>query len=128
MQIAELAIVQKIDHEPAFNWWVRYVLKKRDRIIASIRKKHTRYLKKCQKFGIELPMTVEQAYALYAKNSNTLWADAISKEMENFKVIFEVLPDGKSVSIGHQFCDAIWSWISKWRISDIRPGLWHETT
>ena len=36
--VAEFAAVQGIDHEPAFNWWVKYVLKKRDRIIASIRK------------------------------------------------------------------------------------------
>ena len=34
-------------------------------------------------------MTVEQAYALDAKNSNTLWADTISKEMENVRVAFD---------------------------------------
>ena len=79
------------------------MLKKRDRIIASIRKQKTRYSKKSYKFGIELPKTVEQAYALDAKNVNTLWADAISKEMENARVAFKVLPDGKSVPIGHQF-------------------------
>ena len=82
---------------------VKHVLEKRDRIIASIRKWETRYLKKSHKFGIELPQTVEQAYALDAKNGNTLWADAISKEMVNVRVAFEVLPDGKSVPIGHQF-------------------------
>ena len=58
---------------------------------------------KSHKFGIELPKTVEQALALDAKNGNTLWADAISKEMENVRVAFKVLPDGKSVPIGHQF-------------------------
>ena len=54
MQTAEFAVAQGIDHEPAFNWWVKHVLKKRDRIIASIRKWQTRYLKKNHKFGIEL--------------------------------------------------------------------------
>ena len=103
MQTAEFAVAQGIDHEPAFNWWVKHVLKKRDRIITSIRKQQTRYLKKSHKFGIELPKTVEQALALDAKNGNTLWADAISKEMENVRVAFKVLPDGKSVPIGHQF-------------------------
>ena len=48
-------------------------------------------------------MTVEQALALDAKNGITLGADAISKEMENVRVIFEVLSDGKSTPIGHQF-------------------------
>ena len=43
---------------------------KRDRIVASIRKGQTRYLKKCHKFGIELPKTVEQAVALDAKSDN----------------------------------------------------------
>ena len=79
------------------------MLKKRDRIIASIRRQQTRYLRRSHKFGIELPKTVEQALALDAKNGNTLWADAISKEMENVRVAFKVLPDGKSVPIGHQF-------------------------
>ena len=51
-------------------------------------------------FGIELPNTVEQACALDAKNGNTLCSDAISKEMVNVSMAFEVFPDGKSVPIG----------------------------
>ena len=46
------------------------MLKKIDRIIDSIRKQQTRYLKRSHTFGIELPKTVEQAYALDAKNGN----------------------------------------------------------
>ena len=101
VQTAEFAVSQGIDHEPVFSWWVKHVFKKRDRIIASVRKWQTRYLKKSQKFGIDLPKTVEQAHALDAKNGNTLWADAISIEMENISIAFEVLPYGKSVSTGH---------------------------
>ena len=41
--------------------------------------------------------------ALDAKNGNTLWADAISKELENVGIAFEVLPDGKKAPIYHQF-------------------------
>ena len=78
-------------------------LKKRDRIIASIKKWWTSYLKRSNKFSRELPKTMEEAYALDAKNGNTLWADATSKEMENVRVAFEVLPDGKSVPTSHQF-------------------------
>ena len=98
VQRAEFAVVQGIDIKPAFNWWVKHVCKKRDRIIASVRKQQTRYLHKSHKFGIELPEAVEQAYA-----RNTLWADALCKEMDNIRVAFKVLPDGKSVSIGHIF-------------------------
>ena len=79
------------------------MFKKRDSIIVSIRKWQTRYLKSSHKFGIELSKTVEKAYAPDDKNGNTLWADAVSKEMENVRLAFKVLPDGKSVPIGHQF-------------------------
>ena len=103
MQTAEFAVVQEIDHEPAFNWWVKHVLKKRDRIIASVRKWQTRYLKKGHKFGIDFPNTVEQAVALDAKNGNTMCVDIISKEMEKIGVTFEVLQHGKPLLIGHQF-------------------------
>ena len=103
VQTAEFAVAQGIEHEPFFNWWVKHVLKKRDRIIASIRKQQTRYLKKSHKFGIELPKTVEEVLALDAKNGNTLCVDVISKEMENARVTFEVLPDRKPVPVGHQF-------------------------
>ena len=79
------------------------MLKNADRMIVSVRKQQTRHLKKSHKFGRELPKTVEQAYTLDAKKSNTLWADAKFKEMENVRVAFEVLPDGKSGPIGNQF-------------------------
>ena len=46
---------------------------------------------------------MEEALTLDTKNGNTIWADAISKAMENVRVAFKVLPDGKSVPIGHQF-------------------------
>ena len=97
VQTAEFAIVQGIDHEPAFNWWVKHLLKKRDRIIASVRKGQTRYLKKSHRFGIELPKTLGEAYALDVKNGNTLWADAILNEMENVRVAFNIYQVGRQL-------------------------------
>jgi hypothetical protein len=38
LETAEYAVTQGIDHEPAFNWWVPHVLKKRDQIISLVRK------------------------------------------------------------------------------------------
>ena len=81
VQTAEFATAQGINDKPAFNWWVKHGLKKRDRIIASVRMWQSRYLKKSHKFGIELLKTVKQALTLDAKNGSTLWADAISKQM-----------------------------------------------
>ena len=103
VQTAEFAIVQGVDHEPAFNWWVEHMLKKRDRITASFRKWQTRYFSRSHKYGIELLTTVEQACTTHAKNNDTLWADAIFKEMENVRGAFEVLPNVKFIPIGHQF-------------------------
>ena len=99
VEIAEFAVPEGIDHEPAFNWWVKHVLKKKDRKIVSIRKWQTRCLKRSHKVGIELYKTVEKALAIDTKNNN---ADAISKEMENVRVAFKVLPDGKSLPVAHQ--------------------------
>ena len=95
VQTAEYAVTQGIDDEPAFNWWVPQVLKKRDRIISLVQRRQTRYLKKTHKFGIELPKTVEEALALDKKNNNNLWAEAIAKEMKNVKVAFDILPNGE---------------------------------
>ena len=46
---------------------------------------------------------MEQAFALDTKKCNAWWADAISKDLENVKVVFEISPDEKKLSIGHQY-------------------------
>ena len=71
--------------------------------LISVRKWQIRYLKRSHKFGRELPKTMEEALALDAKNGNNIWAHAISKEMENVRVAFEVLPARNSAPISHQF-------------------------
>ncbi len=99
---SEYAVTKGIDLEPAFNWWVPHVLKKHDRIISLVRKRTTRYLKRTHKFGIEVPKTVKEALALDRKNGNTLWVDAIVKEMKEVRIAFNILPDGRSAPIGYQ--------------------------
>ena len=101
--MAEYAVTHGIDHEPAFNWWMKHFLKKRERIISLVKRRNTRYLKRTHKFGIELPKkTVPEALAIDRKNGNTLWADAIAKEMKNVRVAFKILPDGEKAPIGYQ--------------------------
>jgi hypothetical protein len=95
-------VTQGIDHKPAFNLWVPNVLKKRDRIISLVCKWTTRYLKRTQKFGIEVPKTVKETLDLDRKNGNTLWADAIAKEVKEVCIAFNILPDGHSTPIGYQ--------------------------
>jgi hypothetical protein len=102
LETTEYAVTQSIDHKPAFNWWVPHVLKKRDQIISLVRKRTTRYLKRTNNFGIEVPKTVKEALALDRKNVITLWVDAIAKEMKEVCIAFNILPDGQSAPIGYQ--------------------------
>ena len=92
----------KIDHKPAFNWWVPHVLKKRDRIISLVQKRIPRYLKRNFKFGIEIPASVKDALEIDKKNGNTYWANAIATEMKNARDAFKILPDGTKAPNGYQ--------------------------
>jgi hypothetical protein len=102
IETAKYAKILGIDHEPAFNWWVPHILRKKDRIISYVRKHNPRYLKPTHKFGIELPKTAKEALALDRKNGNTFWANAIAKEMKDICVAFKILLDGQSAPIGYQ--------------------------
>ena len=46
--------------------------------------------------------TVKETAELDAKNGDTKWMDAISKEMTNVRVAFEILKDGDRAPIGHK--------------------------
>ncbi len=76
------------------------MLKKRDQIISLVCKWTTCYLKRTHKFGLEIPKTVKEALALDRKNGNTLWADAIAKEMREVRIAFNILPDDSSAPMG----------------------------
>ena len=52
VQLAEYAVANGMDHEPAFNWWVKKSLKRKDRIIGKVK---SRYWKNTHKFGIWIP-------------------------------------------------------------------------
>jgi hypothetical protein len=102
VQVANYAVMQQIDCEPAFNWWVNQVLKKRERIITLVVFQTAQYLKKSFKFGIEVPTTVRQAKELDSRNGNMLWTDAIVVEMGNVHRAFWIADDGEAVPIGYQ--------------------------
>jgi hypothetical protein len=92
----------KIDHEPAFNWCVPHMLKKRNRVISLVRKRIPRYLKQTHKFGIKIPTSVKDALEIDKKNGNTYWADAIATKMKNVRATFKILPDGTKAPNGYQ--------------------------
>ncbi len=102
LETAKYAVNMGIDHEPAFNWWVPHVLRKHDQIISVVAKRSACFLNQTHKFGIEIPRTVKEALELDCQNGNTLWADAIAKEMTKVRKAFDILPDGKTAPVGYQ--------------------------
>jgi hypothetical protein len=76
------AKANKIAEEPAFAWWVNNVIWRQNRIIAKVK---SRYWKASHKFGIELPHSVEEAFAIDKKNGNNFWRKAIEKEISKIK-------------------------------------------
>jgi hypothetical protein len=61
VKTADFAILNRIDKEPAFAWWVPHVIKKRDAIVAKVKSK---YLERTHKYGIEIPKTIKRAREL----------------------------------------------------------------
>ena len=121
VQVDEYAIASRISMEPAFAWWVPHVLKKRNQIISKVKSK---YWLRTHKFGIRIPKTIEEACRLDRENGDTLWWEAICKEMKNVRPPFEVfegkqhdIPPGFQqihchmifdIKIGENFCWKAW--------------------
>jgi hypothetical protein len=93
VQLAEYSTQRRIAGEPASAWWIRNVLQKRNRIIVKLK---TKYWVRTHKFGVKIPKTVKEAKLFDEENGNTLWWDAICKEMKNVRPAFEVWDKGVS--------------------------------
>jgi hypothetical protein len=100
VQVAEYAVANSLDEEPAFAWWIRHTLKKRDRLIARVK---SRYWKRTHKFGIRVPKSVKEALAIDRETGTTFWYDAICKEMKNVRVAFQILEPGEKPPVGSKF-------------------------
>ena len=92
VDLAEFAIQKGIDSQPAFAWWIPFVIKKKQRIISKVKSK---YWAKTHKFGIRIPKTVKEAIELDTLNQNTLWWSAICQEMKNVRIAFEIFEGNK---------------------------------
>jgi hypothetical protein len=51
-------------------------------------------------YGIELPTSVKHAIGIDQKNGNTLWQDALLREMGNVCIAFEILGPGMKAPTG----------------------------
>lgn len=89
VHLAQYAVANKIDHEPAFSWWVKDVLRRTNRIISKTKK----YWRTTHKFGIRIPKTADEALQIDRETGTDYWAKAIEKEMKNVRVAFDVRDD-----------------------------------
>jgi hypothetical protein len=99
VEVADYAVTKNLHDEPAFAWWVPHILKKRNIIISAVTK---RYHKRTHKFGIQVPKTWDEAVKLDEGNGNTLWQDAIRKEMNNVRIAFKVPNDEEAIPPTYQ--------------------------
>ena len=95
MQICEYINSCGVQNEPAFAWWVLYVMQKRDVIVSAVK---LRIRRTTHKYGIQMPAPgkdiVQDAIDLELQNGNTLWMDSLAKEMGNLMIAFEILEPG----------------------------------
>ena len=70
------------------------MLCKRYCIISAVKHRNAKYLKHTHKFGIEVLKTVAEAIDLDENNGNTLWQDAIVKDMVNVRAKLKILAEG----------------------------------
>ena len=99
LEVADYAIANNIDHEPAYAWWVPHTIKKRR---STINKVKSKYWERSHKYGIKIPKTYEEAIELDRENNNTLWKDAINNEMPKIvNAVAEYKGDVKDL-IGYQ--------------------------
>ena len=85
--LADYAVANDLQAEPAFAWWIPYTMKKRTMIISKM--KSSKYWERTHKYGVRVPRNVKEAFEIDAEDSNTLWTDAIRLEMKNSRIAFE---------------------------------------
>lgn len=100
LETAEFAVTVGLEDDPAFHWWIRHCLRKRDQIISAV--KH-RMAKKNFKYGHQVPSSIKEAYDLDKFNKNTRWRDAIAKEMRNVLIAFKILEPDEELPPGREF-------------------------
>ena len=99
VQLADYAIANGIQDEPAFAWWVPFVVKKRKALISKIKSK---YWQRTHKYGVRVPKNVEEAKRIDDENGNREWQEAIHMEMRNNRVAFETYDGDPEELVGYQ--------------------------
>ena len=129
VQLAEYTAEKKISEESAFEWWFKFILRKRDCIIS----KTQRCWLKTHTYGICVLNTFEEANLIDKVNAEIFWWDAIMKYMKNVRPAFEVFEKHKEeIPIEYQQikCQMIFDFKlgANFRRKEILVGGGHMTT
>ena len=106
IELAEYAVLAKLNDYDAFAWWVPHALRCRRRMVSKVKSK---YWRTTHKFGIRLPKNVAEAYQIDKVTGTDFWHKAIEKEMKRIREAM-LLYDGDLTSakkdlIGYQKID-----------------------
>jgi hypothetical protein len=99
VQMAEYAVENNLTDKPAFKWWIKHILRKRDRIISRTK---SSYWVRTHKYGFEVPKNWDDCVRIDKENENTLWQDAVRKEMGTVRPAFEEHEGDLSELVGYQ--------------------------
>ena len=69
IELADYAIANNIQDEPAFSWWVPYVTQKRKSILQKVKSK---YWQHTHKYGVRIPKLVEEAHRIDKENRDLI--------------------------------------------------------
>ncbi len=101
VEVTQYAVANNLQDENAFKWWVPHAIHKHERIIKLTKRRRStnRF-----KYGIELPRNIAHAHVLDRANRNTLWGDAIKKEMDALAElkVFQILKRGEKAPAGYK--------------------------
>jgi Reverse transcriptase (RNA-dependent DNA polymerase) len=97
--VADYAVDNNLQGKEQFGGWVRTSTRCKQRIISKImrRQSFNQF-----KYGVELPRNMEEAIMLNRKNNNTLWQQAVKKEMDNVMVAFQALEGHERIPQGYK--------------------------
>jgi len=108
IKTARYAVANKISNEPAFRWWVPYILNKEERIISAVKRRSTK-TRKSEKFGLELPKPNDVRRALHIddESSTSHWRNALTKEAKTVLPALRILGKDENVPPGFKYIEIL---------------------
>ena len=99
VELAEYALQNNIQNEPAFVWWIPYTLRKRQ---CTISKLESKCWDKSHKYGFRIPKSVQEAFQIDNEEGNNSWRQTIEEEMKKIIDAFDKFDDGPNDLVGYQ--------------------------